>query len=603
MPPFSSKTKKQRRRQDERLPASPEPLASDLPSNILTLQRSAGNRAVSGLLQRKSSTATLPVSEPGDTSERQADQVADEVIGSQATPGFEQGSHSASSMPSRASTGTLDDLGSGEPLDPATRSSFEPGFGADFSSVRIHSDGKAGKSARDLNARAYTVGSDVVFAEGEYQPHTSEGKRLLAHELAHVVQQGAGAGPVVVQRAVALTDDDFKALAAQLHDAIYQVGTDEESIFVALQKLEKDATAIKKLIEVYKKEHNGADLEADIRGDMSDDELILALELMGIKDDPKAADVVGTAPATDAEFKTVARKLLAAMDQAGTEEEEIYGQLMPFNRDDTKLTKLKTIYQSELSGGITGSGLEADIKSEMSSDELAYALFLLNAPQPETTPQSGATITKAGTKAHDVKVPGGEITVETGLEIQTPSGTTFADTYSVAYEGGQSKESRWLQFIWSEILATQADGSVKTVDETGLPTSNGTMDLTTDPSSPKYKVDAATSASPFYEKGGVDIRTATATTLLDRPFEFSNAIKRQFDAGATKVVERDHFEDFLVRDYKSIYHISLYVEWIYTSKTVSTRKTHFKSGGKVTAMDSAMREQLLKEYPKFEYIM
>lgn len=601
MPPFSSKTKKQRRRQDEPLPTSSETLASNLPSSILTLQRSAGNRAVSGLLQRKSSTATLPVSEPGDISERQADQVANEVTGSQETHGSEQKGRSASSMTSRASTAALDNLGSGEPLDPATRSSFEPGFGADFSGVRIHSDGKAGKSARDLNARAYTVGSDVVFAEGEYQPHTSEGKRLLAHELAHVVQQDVG--PVMVQRAVALTDDDFKALAAQLHDAIYQVGTDEESIFDALQKLEKDATAIKKLIEVYKKEHNGADLEADIRGDMSDDELILALELMGIKDDPKAADVVGTAPTTDAEFKTVARKLHAAMDQVGTEEEEIYGQLMPFNRDDTKLNKLETIYQSELSGGLTGGGLEADIKSEMSSDELAYALFLLNAPQPATTPGSGATITKAGTKVHDVKVPGGQITVETGLEIQQPSGSKFADTYSVAYEGGQSKESRWLQFIWSEILATQADGSVKTVDETGLPTSNGTMDLTTDPSSPKYKVDAATGASPFYEQGGVDIRTATATTLLDRPFEFKNAIQRQFDAGATEVVERDHFEDFLVRDYKSIYHLSLYVEWIYTSKTASTRKTHFKSGGKVTAMDSAMREQLIKEYPKFDYIM
>ena len=603
MPPFSSKTKKHRRRQDDdRLPASPEPPASDLPSSILTLQRSAGNRAVSGLLQGKSSGATLPVSEPGDTSERQADQVADEVMGSQATPGFEQEGHSASFIASRASTGMLHDLGSGEPLDPATRSSFEPGFGADFSGVRIHSDGEAAKSARDLNARAYTVGSDVVFAEGEYQPHSSGGKRLLAHELAHVVQQGAG--PVMVQRAVALTNDDYKALAAQLHDAIYGLGTDEEAIFVALQKLEKDATAIKKLIEIYKKEYSGADLEADIRGDMSGEELRLALELMGIKDDPKAADIVGTVPSTDDEYKAVAKKLHAAMEWPGTDEEAIYGLLMPFNRDATKLTKLKTIYQSELSGGLTGQGLEADIRGDMSSDELAYALFLLNAPPPETTPHTDVTVVTPGTKAHDVKVPGGQISVKTGVDFRrTSGGSTFSGAYSVAYEGGQSAESSWLQFIWSEVFATQADGSVKTVDETGLPTSNGTMDLTTASSSPKYKVDAPTSASPFYEKGGVDIRTATATTLYDRPFEFSSTIQRQFDAGATKVVERDHFEDFLVRDYKSIYHISLFVEWEYTSKTASTMKTQFKSGKKVTALDSAMREQLIKEYPKFDYIM
>lgn len=494
----------------------------------------------------------------------------------------------------------LSDLGSGEPLDLATRSSFEPGFGADFSGVRVHAYERAAKSARDLDARAFTVGSDVVFAEGEYQPHTSAGKHLLAHELAHVVQQGAGS--VMLQRAVALTDDDYKSLAAQLHDAIYGLGTDEEAIFVALQKLEKDATAIAKLIKVYKDEYSNADLEADIRGDMSDDELRLALELMGIKDDPKAADLVGTVPTTDDEYKAVAKKLHSAMNEVGTEEEEIYGLLMPFNRDDTKLTKLKTIYQSELSGGLTGKGLEADINSEMSSDELAYALFLLNAPPPETTAHSDATVTTPGTKAHDVKVPGGQIKVETGADLER-SGTPFPGGYTVSYEGGQSKDSRWLQFLWSEVLATQTDGSVKAVDETGLPTSNGTMDLTTDSSAPKYKVDATTTASPFYEKGGIDIRTATSTTLLDRPSEFSSVIKRQFDAGATKVVERDHFDDFLVVNYKATYHVSLYVEWEYTSKTASTKKTIFKSGSKVSALDATMREQLIKEFPKFDYII
>jgi len=77
----------------------------------------------------------------------------------------------------------------GQPLATETRAFMEPRFGHDFSHVRIHVDQKAAESARAVNALAYTVGSDVVFRESQYAPHTSEGRRLLAHELTHVVQQ------------------------------------------------------------------------------------------------------------------------------------------------------------------------------------------------------------------------------------------------------------------------------------------------------------------------------------------------------------------------------------------------------------------------------
>lgn len=77
-------------------------------------------------------------------------------------------------------------------MDGATRDYFEPRFGADFGRVRIHAGPHAGESARAINARAYTLGSAVVFGAGEYQPETIPGKRLLAHELTHVVQQNGG---------------------------------------------------------------------------------------------------------------------------------------------------------------------------------------------------------------------------------------------------------------------------------------------------------------------------------------------------------------------------------------------------------------------------
>lgn len=79
----------------------------------------------------------------------------------------------------------------GRPLDPSTREFMEPRLGHDFGRVRIHADPRAAESARAVDALAYTVGRDVVFAQGQYAPETPAGKRLLAHELAHVIQQAA----------------------------------------------------------------------------------------------------------------------------------------------------------------------------------------------------------------------------------------------------------------------------------------------------------------------------------------------------------------------------------------------------------------------------
>jgi hypothetical protein len=82
--------------------------------------------------------------------------------------------------------------GGGRPLDPATRAEFEGRFGHDFGAVRLHADGRAAASALAHHAAAYTVGTDVVFGPGQYAPATARGRLLLAHELAHVVQQARG---------------------------------------------------------------------------------------------------------------------------------------------------------------------------------------------------------------------------------------------------------------------------------------------------------------------------------------------------------------------------------------------------------------------------
>ena len=85
-------------------------------------------------------------------------------------------------------------LGAGAPLDESTRAVMQARYGADFSQVRVHQGLAAASSADALHANAYAVGHDIVFGPGRYAPHTREGRRLLAHELAHVVQQSRG-GP------------------------------------------------------------------------------------------------------------------------------------------------------------------------------------------------------------------------------------------------------------------------------------------------------------------------------------------------------------------------------------------------------------------------
>ena len=79
----------------------------------------------------------------------------------------------------------------GQPLDPAARAFMEPRFGHDFSHVRVHADESAEMSARTINAHAYTVGNDIVFGHGRFDFNGTEGRRLIAHELTHVVQQSA----------------------------------------------------------------------------------------------------------------------------------------------------------------------------------------------------------------------------------------------------------------------------------------------------------------------------------------------------------------------------------------------------------------------------
>lgn len=178
------------------------------------------NGKVSGVVSTPFIQPKLTINQPGDAYEREADAMAERVMR------MTDPAQSLSAAPThtlqrkcshceeedkvqRKETGDTSSIApasvhqtlgnSGQPLSAESRSFFEPRFGQDFSGVRIHTDGGAAESARDIKALAYTSGQNVVFGRGQYQPESASGQRLLAHELTHVVQQN-GQQSASVQR-------------------------------------------------------------------------------------------------------------------------------------------------------------------------------------------------------------------------------------------------------------------------------------------------------------------------------------------------------------------------------------------------------------------
>lgn len=196
--------------------------------DVLALQASAGNRAVTHVLQAK-----LTVGAAHDEYEQQADQMADQVVGGgsadvgqrvpeddgvqrtlaegitplvqrQEAPEEEEEEIQTLRLQRKAADGpfTAPDeaeerisarAGSGSPLPEGTKGEMESKFGVDFSGVRLQQDGEAGQIASDLQAKHFTAGNDIYVGKGGLDPTSDQGKHDLAHELTHVVQQAGGA--------------------------------------------------------------------------------------------------------------------------------------------------------------------------------------------------------------------------------------------------------------------------------------------------------------------------------------------------------------------------------------------------------------------------
>jgi hypothetical protein len=263
-------------------PESPERTGMDTCDQILQLHKTLGNQEVQRLIQSRTIHTKLRIGKPNDIYEQEADYTADQVMGMdtghrrQASWSFtpvvrrqtipkeeekptpeekmeekepaaemepEENQEKEEDIQTKPAAGRREDegeeekgeesvptqiesrlfssRGSGFPLPAETRSHMEAGFGADFSDVRVHTDPSAQQMNRQLHSRAFTHGNHIYFAAGDYNPQTPEGKHLLAHELTHVLQQGAAvrrrmvvrqSSPEVIQR----TSDSWGSLSGLL---------------------------------------------------------------------------------------------------------------------------------------------------------------------------------------------------------------------------------------------------------------------------------------------------------------------------------------------------------------------------------------------------
>lgn len=212
---------------------------------VLNLQQTYGNRYVQWVMGKVQ--AKFIVNRLDDQYEKEADQIANAVtkastsnIQRQGTKPEEEVEIKSTSEKQHQPIAVSEEMeadintarGSGQPLPDSVHSSLEPQLGHDFSQVHIHTDAKANKLSQQLGAEAFTIENDVFFREGAYQPGSDSGRGLIAHELAHVVQQGVAR----ISRQAAETEgaatDPKEEAKSELKDIVDKIKTKLEREYI-----------------------------------------------------------------------------------------------------------------------------------------------------------------------------------------------------------------------------------------------------------------------------------------------------------------------------------------------------------------------------------
>jgi hypothetical protein len=274
----------------------------------------------------------------------------------------------------------------GQSMDSNTLSFMQTRFGADFSNVNIHTGNEAAAMNRELNAKAFTVGSDIYFNDGQYQPSSESGKHLLAHELTHTIQQGfiteiqrEADGDTKKEPSVngGLSDEMIDQIVIRLRKAMEGWGTDEEAIYSAFSgRTQEQVDAI---ATAYRQHYNRS-LISDLHDELTDEEMrhLAIFSPTAVGGDPNKY------------IELIAIQLRDAMKGWGTDETSIMGALT--GRTEAERLAIKKAYKD-----LTQHDLLADLKDELSGGDLITALRLIEQGYLTTEDQIAVAVTGLGT--------------------------------------------------------------------------------------------------------------------------------------------------------------------------------------------------------------
>ena len=253
---------------------------------------------------------------------------------------------------------------------------------------------------------------------------------------------------------------------------------------------------------------------------------------------------------------------------------------------------------------VTSIAAAAKPKTDKKS-KLVYRLarFVLNDPGAAAKHADFVSVSTEGKLRASAKVPGGKIKVRTGGKTKNlGSGVESTERFWLDYTGTDAPRTRWLQFIWREIIADDPVKGKYRVSGT-MSTTGGSYALTTDPKSPSYNTDVVPgTADPFYESSGINNRTDNSTVIFDKPYDAADKVGGAFDAGATKVVSRAHFITYLVRDWRVLHKANVDIEWKFTSKTDTPARKQSASVSAASKIEERQHARLVSQYPKFDYL-
>ena len=319
---------------------------------VLNLQQTYGNRYVQQVMGKLQ--AKLIVNPPDDQYEKEADRVADVVTKAStsniqrqdkepekeelvATKPSSEKQHQPFAVSGDIEAEITAARGDGQPLPDSVLSSLEPQFGHDFSQVHIHTDAKANKLSQQLGAEAFTTGNDIFFTQKAYQPGSKSGRRLIAHELTHVVQQGAARVSRQSADMQGAAADPKEEAKSELKDVVGRIKTKLERDYIEVllriagncqaQGMEESAykwameEAVEAASTVLEKKTAGLDVKS-AKKEMVAELLNAAAEVMKLGGDDKAVEsaLKKALDWAEAQLASAMRKLETAPTKANAKE-------------------------------------------------------------------------------------------------------------------------------------------------------------------------------------------------------------------------------------------------------------------------------------------